>query len=432
MSQIDKAKAPKAQINQQLLWVAAILVALLLSLLVISANVRLAGAVIAEGLVSVQSSVKKVQHPTGGVVSEIRVKDGDRVAAGQVLLALDATAPGANVAIVSDAVDELTAKEARLEAERDSRARLIFPPMGASSAAKRARSDEARLFEIHLTAREGERAQLRQRIVQLTEQVRSYSEGEKSKTRQIELINSELVGVRQLFKQDLVPISRLNALEREAAQLSGDIAQLGASTAEARGKMSETELQIIQVDKAARAEAGNQLGDVQAQLAQLQQKRVTAQQEFKRVEIRAPQDGVVDHMTIHTVGGVISPGESLMIIVPDRETLHVEAHIRPTDVDHVRVGQSAMLRFSAFDQRTTPEIKGVVTHVSAEAQTEEKTGSSFYVVDLSMPAVQLVREKMKLVPGMPVETFIETDTRTILSYILKPLADQLKRAFREG
>jgi HlyD family secretion protein len=354
------------------------------------------------------------------------------VHAGDVLMTLDATAPGANVTIVSDAVNELSAKEARLEAERDSRDRIDFPAMSATASADRARSDELRLFKIHRTTQAGEKAQLRERIAQLNEQIRSYNEGAKAKVRQIELINNELTGVRQLFKEELVPISRLNALERDAAQLGGDVAQLNGAAAEARGKIAEIELQIIQVDQTARAEAGNQLGEVQNQLAELRQKRVTAQQEFGRVQIRAPQDGVVDRLTVHTVGGVIAPGEAIMAIVPDKDQLHVEARIKPTDVDHVHADQPAALRFSAFDQRTTPELPGRVTRVSAEAQVDEKTAAAFYIVDISIPADRIARERLKLVPGMPVEAFIQTGRRTILSYIIKPLADQLKRAFREG
>lgn len=423
---------PHATINRHLMRAAMLLIALVVVLGVLAATISLSGAVIAQGQVAVQSNVKKIQHPTGGVIAEINVRDGAHVQAGDVLVSLDPTAPGANVTIVDDAVNELAAKEARLEAERDSREAPRFNALEATASAARARADEDRLFRIHAAARAGEKAQLRERIAQLNDQIRSYEEGARAKKEQIGFINSELAGLRDLYKQNLVPVSRLNALERDAAQLNGDIAQFAAAEAEARGKISETQLQMIQVDQAARAEAGNQLGEVQNQLAELRQKKVTAQQDFRRVQIRAPISGIVDHLTVHTVGGVIAPGEALMLIVPDHDGLHVEARIKPSDVDHVHVGQAATMRFSAFDVRTTPELNGQVTHVSAETQVDEKTGASFYIVDVSIPADAVAKANMKLLPGMPVETFIQTGKRSLLSFLTKPLADQLKRAFREG
>jgi HlyD family secretion protein len=433
MTKLDPVTTPPlAAINRQLLIAAGLLIALVLTLGIMAASFGMAGAVIAQGQVAVQSSVKKIQHPTGGVVSEILVKDGTHVQAGDVLVSLDATAPGANVTIVSDAVSELAAKQARLEAERDSRDAPRFAPSGNDGAALRARSDEERLFKIHAAARSGEKAQLRERIAQLHEQIRSYEEGARAKKQQIALITTELAGVRQLYQQNLVPLARLNALERDAAQLNGDIAQLGAAAAEARGKISETELQAIQVDQTGRADAGNQLGEVQNQLAELRQKKVTAQQDFRRVQIRAPLSGVVDHLTVHTIGGVIAPGEAIMVIVPDQAGLHVEAKIKPTDVDHVHVGQAATMRFSAFDQRTTPEMNGKVSHVSAEAEVDEKSGASFYIVNIEIPAAAVAKAKLNLVPGMPVEAFIQTGQRSLLSFLTKPLMDQLMRAFREG
>lgn len=431
MTATTAPSTPRARINRQLSVFAVVLIGLIVSLGILSAVITMAGAVIAQGQVTVQSNVKKIQHPTGGVVSEIRVSDGSHVKAGDVLLTLDATAPAANVAIVSDAVDALSAKEARLEAERDARPAIRFDGLDARPAAVRARADELRLFELHRTARAGERAQLRERIAQLQEQIRSYQQGAAAKKQQIALINTELTGVRQLFDQNLVPISRLNALERDLSQLNGDIAQLGSAAAEAKGKIAETELQILQVDRTASAEAGNQLAEVQNQLAELKQKGVTARQEFQRVEIRAPQDGVVDHLTVHTVGGVIGAGETLMLIVPDGDGLVVEARIKPVDIDKVHVGQTASLRFSAFDRRTTPEFPGRVTHVSAEAQADDKSGVPFYVVDLAIDRRARGINRLNLLPGMPVEAFIQTGSRSLLSYLTKPLVDQAARVFRE-
>ena len=434
MTEVEPPKLnPAAAIRKQVGWAAGLLAVLILALGGAAVTISLAGAVIASGQIAVASDVKRIQHPTGGVVAGIRVKDGMHVRAGDVLITLDATAVGANAQIVNDALSELTAKEARLEAERDSRGKPNFPSeltLGSGSA-QHAMLDENRLFEIRQRARTGAKTQLIEQREQVNQQISGYEGASRSKIQQIALIDTELAGVQRLFAQNLVPLARLNALERDAAQLRGDVAQLAASVAEAKGKISEIDVQMIQVDQNARAEAGSQLSDVQGQLSELRQKRVTAQQELKRVDIRAPQDGVVDRLAVHTVGGVIAPGEPIMVIVPDKDQLTVTAHIKPTDVDKVVVGRDAALRFAAFDQRTTPELKGRVIRVTAEAEADEKTGASFYVVTISVPAPEVDRLNMKLVPGMPVEAFISTDRRTIFSYLTKPLSDQLRRAFRE-
>ena len=420
-----------AQVNRQLLLAAAMLVTLVITLGVLASIIGMTGAVIAHGQVISQSNVKRIQHPTGGVVASIQVKDGSLVHINDVLITLDSTGSGANMAIVSDAIDSFSAQQSRLEAERDRRGSVNFSHLSASEAAVRARADELRLFQIHAAARAGEKAQLNERITQLREQVRGYQDVIQTKRKQIELIEAELVGMRQLFQENLVPLARLNALERDAAQLNGDIAQLGASAAEARGRISETELQIIQIDRAASSEAGSQVGEVQNKLQELKQKCVAAQQEFRRVQIRAPQDGVVEHLTVHTVGGVIQPGETIMLIVPDKDGVVVEAKIATTEVGRVHLGQQASLRFSAFDQRTSPEIPGLVYHVAADAQVDEKTGFAFYIVRIQIDSNKLAKAKMKVVPGMPVEVFMQTETRSMLSYLTKPLMDQARLVFRE-
>ncbi|MGZ6015714.1 MAG: HlyD family type I secretion periplasmic adaptor subunit, partial [Phenylobacterium sp.] len=378
---------------------------------------------------------KKVQHPTGGVVKEIRVSDGSHVRQGDVLLALDPTQATANYAIVGTAVDELTTRQARLQAERDGQPLVWTREVLTRSSDPTVRylmSEEKRLYDLHTQANKGQKDQLRQRIEQLKQQIIGDADQIEAKEREIQLIGPELEGIRKLYNQQLVPLTRLNSLERASVELRGDIAQLNAASAEAKGRIAETELQIIQVDQNARSQAGNELTDVQNRLAELRQRKVTAEQEYSRVLIRAPQDGVVDKLAAHTVGGVISPGEPIMFIVPDKDILHVEAKIRPTDVDQVRQGEKAMMRFSAFNVRRTPEIAGEVDRVSAEVHTDERNGAAYYVVDITIPTKELAKlGGLKLVPGMPVESFIQTEKRTMLSYLTRPLLDQLKRAFRE-
>ena len=224
----------------------------------------------------------------------------------------------------------------------------------------------------------------------------------------------------------------MTALERDAARLEGEHGQLVASVAQAKGKISETELQVIQVDQDLRSEVAKELSEVQAKIAELVEKRVAAEDQLKRIDIRAPQDGMVHQLAVHTIGGVVSPGESIMLIVPRSDTLVIEAKVAPKDIDQVRLGQHAVLRLTAFNQRTTPEIEGTVSLVAADQITDEKTGTSFFKVHVRPDADQVARLKgIKLVPGMPAEVFIRTGERTVLSYLTKPLNDQVRRAFKE-
>lgn len=387
----------------------------------LAAVTGISGAVMGPGRVVVASDVKTIQHPTGGVVTEIRVDDGGRVRAGDVLLALDPTIASANATIVGTAVDQLTARQARLEAERDSRP-LRFPESLQSRSADPnvagVMTDERRLYRLRAEARAGQKQQS-------LEEIRGFGDQAEAKRQQTDLIEQELVGVRKLYARELVPLTRLNALEREAAALRGDVAQLEASIAGARGR-------IIQIDQDARSDAGRELTDVQGRLAELTQRKVTADQEYSRILIRAPQDGVVDKLTVHTIGAVIAPGATILTIVPTQDKLGVEAKIRPSDVDRVKAGQTAMLRFSAFNLRSTPELKGSVDRVSAEVHAEDRTGATYYLAHVTIPPDQLARlGGLTLVPGMPVETFIQTGRRSMLSYLIKPLTDQFNRAFRE-
>ena len=248
------------------------------------------------------------------------------------------------------------------------------------------------------------------------------------------LIGEELKGVRELWQKNLVQLTRVTALERDAARLEGERGSLVSTIAQTKGKITETELQILQIDQDLRTEVGKDLAEIRGKLAESVEKKVAAEDQLKRIDIRAPQGGVVHQMAVHTVGGVITPnGEPLMLIVPKADALTVEAKITPQDIDQVRVGQNAVLRFSAFNQRTTPELTGAVSLVSADITKDEKTGNSFYTVRIGLTAAEIARlNGLRLVPGMPVESFIQTGERTVMSYLTKPLADQLTKAWREG
>ena len=401
-----------------------------------AATTQLSGAVIAPGSIVVDSNVKKVQHPTGGVVGEVRARDGDRVKLGDIVVRLDETVTRANLAIVTKGLNELRSRKARLEAERDGAEAIAFPddllsresdPDVASAV-----SSERKLFQLRRTARIGQKAQLRERIAQLQEEIGGLTAQQNAKGREITLIERELEGVRELYKKNLVQLTRLTQLEREATRLDGERAQLIASVAQAKGKIAELQLQIIQIDQDLSSEVAKEMRDVDGKIGEFVERKVTAEDQLKRIDIRSPQDGTVFQSNVHTVGGVVTAGDAIMLIVPEADQLTVEAKVNPQEIDQLQLGQKALLRFTTFNQRTTPEIYGTITRISADITTDQRTGLSYYTVRMSLPPEEVARlGDVKLVPGMPVESFVQTGERTVISYLVKPLFDQLMRGFRE-
>jgi membrane fusion protein, type I secretion system len=394
------------------------------------------GAVIAAGQLVVDSNVKKVQHPTGGVVGRLNVREGKEVKAGDIVVSLDDTQIRANRDIVVKALNELAARQAREEAERDGLDKVTFP---AELLARKSDPDvakavtgEQRQFEIRRTSREGQKAQLRERMIQLRQEIGGYEAQIASKDKQVEWVGKELVGVYELWEKNLIPYTRVTSLEREKERLVGERGQLMAAIAQSKGKIAEIELQILQVDQDMRTEVGKDLAEIRARTAEMIERKVAAEDQLKRVDIRAPIDGVVLQLTVHTVGGVITAGEAIMLIVPQTDTLQVEAKIPPQEIDQVRIGQPAVLRFVAFSQRTTPELIGTVVRISADVSEDTKSGTRFYTIRLDVSPEEVARlSAVRLVPGMPVEALIQTSPRTVMSYLIKPLHDQLARAFRE-
>ncbi len=401
-----------------------------------ASTAEISGALIAPGSIVVESSVKKVQHPTGGVVGEVRAHDGDLVKAGDVLVRLDDTVTKASLAIVTKNLDGLWARAARLEAEQRGLDKITFPPMLTSRAddpdVKAIMASETKLFDVRVNGRIGQKAQLRERITQLNEEIAGLAAQEKAKDQEIELVQKELGGVSDLYDKHLVQLSRLTTLQRDAARLSGERAQYIASRAQAKGKITETELQIIQVDKDMVSDVSKDLRETNDKIGEFVERKVTAEDQLRRFDIRAPQSGMVLQSTVHTVGGVITAGDTIMLIVPQADDLQVEAKVNPQDIDKLQLGQKTLLRLSAFNQRTTPELNGIVTRVSPDVTTDQRTGQSYYTIRVSMPPEEVARlGEVKLIPGMPVEAFVQTGERTLLSYLIKPLNDQLMRAFRE-
>jgi HlyD family secretion protein len=426
----------RGMLRRQTVAIAAAAMLLVLGLGGWAMTTEFSGAVVAAGQLVVDSNVKKVQHPTGGVVGTLNVREGKEVKVDDIVVTLDDTQIRANRDIVVKALNELAARQAREEAERDGLATVTFPD---DLVARRNDPDvakaiagEERQFEIRRAAREGQKAQLRERIAQLRQEIGGYDAQIVSKDKQIEWIGKELLGVNELWEKNLVPYTRVTNLEREKERLIGERGQLVATIAQSKGKMVETELQILQVDQDMRAEVGRDLADIRAKTAENIERKVSAEDQLKRVDIRAPIDGFVHQLTVHTVGGVITAGEPIMLIVPRADTLQVEAKIAPQDIDQLRIGQSAVLRFVTFSQRTTPELAGTVIRISADVSEDTKTGARFYTIRLDVPDTEVARlGNVKLVPGMPVEALIQTRPRTVMSYLVKPLHDQLSRAFRE-
>ena len=397
-----------------------------------AATAKLSGAVIGHGVVVADGNVKKIQHRAGGIVGEILVRNGARVAVGDLLIRIDDTITRANLAIVTKQIDQLSARRLRLVAERDGFAAMAMSDIRETEdGGSYVRAEEA-LFLARRETLQSQQSQLRQRIDQIGQETDGLIVRLKAKEQELSWVEQELVRVRSLSGQQLIQFNRLAELERLKAQLDGERGQLIAEIARAGTRVTETELQILQLDQDRRTEIVTELRDVDNKLAELEEQRVTAEDELKRVEIRAPQDGIVHELAVHTIGGVIAPGETVMQIVPINDSLVIEARILPADIDQLHPGQDAVLRFSAFNQRTTPEVFAKVETVAADLVTNPQTGEAWYSIRARIPAEEMAKlGKLTLLSGMPVEVFVKTGERTAMSYLLKPLSDQLARAMTE-
>jgi HlyD family secretion protein len=396
----------------------------------------LAGAVVVPGNLVVQSNVKTIQHPTGGVVAEIAVHNGMLVSVGDLLVRLDATQAQASLQMVSKQLDELRARIARLVAERDGLPRPEIPlemsARVAESNVKTLLTSEASLFKARANARESQKDLLQSRISQLGEEIVGLDAQVGSKAKQLELISGELSGVQDLYDKRLVPLTRLTTLQREAARIEGERGQLTSAIAETKAKIGEARLQIVRLDQDFRTDVVKELGETQGKEAELVERGVAARDLLDRIEIRAPTSGVIHQLSAHTIGGVIRAGDAIMEVVPDSDDLQIEARLQPNDIDQVRSGQKAFVRFSAFNQRVTPQLVGTVSYISADTSHDQQTNAPFFTVRVTLSEDERRRlAGLQLVSGMPAEVFMQTGSRTMMSYLLKPITDQLQRAFVE-
>ncbi|MBL8884087.1 MAG: HlyD family type I secretion periplasmic adaptor subunit [Hyphomicrobium sp.] len=401
-----------------------------------AATTDLSGAVIAPGTVVVASSVKKIQHPSGGIIGKIFVKNGDHVKAGEVLVRLDETVTRAQLQVITKQMDELRGRQARLRAERDGAATVAFPDdllaRAAESDVGHILSGERTLFESRLRSREAQKAQLSERIAGLQEEVAGLTSQADAKSRELNLIGKELAGLETLETQRLVPTSKMMSIRREGARLEGEKAQLQAAAGSSRGRIAEIELQKLGIDIEARSDIIKDLRETEGRLVELSERRTAAEDQLRRIELTSPVDGVVHQLTVHTVGGVINPAEQLMLVVPADDRLVVEAKIAPHDIDQARMHEDATIRFPAFNQRTTPTLSGRVRDISADLTRDQQTGMSYFTANVEIPESEMPKlNGHKLMPGMPAEVQIATISRSALSYLVKPLEDAFAKAFRE-
>ena len=396
----------------------------------------LAGAVVVPGNLVVQSNVKTIQHPSGGVVAEIAVHNGERVNAGQLLVRLAATQAQASLQVISKQLDETRARIARLTTERDGLTQIQIP----AELADRKGDDtvntlldsEQSLFAARNNARRSQIDVFQSRIAQLGEQIGGLDAQVEAKSKQLELIAGELTGVQELYDKRLVPLARLTALQRESARIEGERGQLTSSIAEARSKIGEAQLQILKLEHDFRTDVVKELGESNGKEAELVERSTAARDVLDRIELRAPTSGVVQQLSVHSIGGVIRAGDSIMEIVPDLDDLQIEARLQPNDIDQVRMGQGAFVRFTAFNQRVTPQVSGTVSYVSPDTSRDPQTNATYFTVRVSLSDHERRRlAGLQLLPGMPAEVFMQTGNRTMMSYLLKPITDQMRRAFVE-
>ena len=393
-------------------------------------------AALAPGRVTVASNRKTVQHLEGGIVKELLVKEGDAVAGDQVLIQLDDTQARARLDLLYSRYDKLLAAEARLTAEQASAPEIVFPESLTSrrhqpQVAKILEAEKA-LFEARQRSTEGRIHIFHKRIAQLKKEIAGLEAQVAAEDEQLLVIEDERASFEILFKRGVVGKSRLLRLKREAADLRGERAEHLSMITQARQRIGETELEIIDLKNSVLNQVVSSLRDTQAELVDVSERLKAAEDILVRTDIRAPQAGVVMGLNVHTEAGVIAPGQRLLDIVPENDTLVIEAQVTPNDIDVVHAGLPAQVRLTAFKQRDTPMLEAKLTRVSADSFTDERSGASYFLARVTIDAAELMKlDGRELYPGMGSEVMIKTGKRTTMDYILAPLTDSLRRAFRE-
>jgi HlyD family secretion protein len=424
---------------------------LVLAIVVWGVSTEIAGAVIARGTVVVETSHRPVQHPTGGVVAEVRVRDGDRVRRGDLLIALDATLARSALRAIVRQLDELAVREARLVAERDGTPHLALPAdldrrVAVPDIAELV-DTEARLLASRRALQLGQRQELERRRGELAAERAGLSRQLAAKAEEMQLIGEEIEllersgegnssGARQHeISQPAArdgEAGRLLSLRREAARLGGEHARLKAALAQLGDKIAAIDLEMRRIEDVARNEVLTELAAVRSKMGELSERRTAAEVQVSSAGILAPVDGTVHELAVRGAGAVVGAGERLLELVPDGDRLVVDAGIDPRDIDRVLASKTVRVRLEAADRATTPDLEGRLTRVSADLTRDRVTGASAFIVRVEIAPQELARlAERALVPGMPVEVLIETEARTPLSYLAKPLSDQISKAWRE-
>lgn len=418
----------------------AITLVLFLGVGVWSAAAMISGAVIAQAELRVETKRKTVQHLEGGVVEEIMVRDGDIVRVGDILMRLDSTAVASNLEIVESQLDELMARQSRLEAERDEASEItpsqdVLKRAEFRAQAKAMLDGQISLFNARRETLDRQINQLKGRIEQTRDEIQGGEAQVEALDRQLVLIREELADQRDLLTKGLTQRTRVTALEREEARLSGERGALLSRVAQSDGRILELDIRMLELLSTRREQAIAELRDMTARIAELRERRTALAESLSRMVIRAPDNGVVLDMSVTTVGGVVTPAEPLMFIVPTDSRLIVEARIETFARDQVYPEQDATVLFPGFNQRTTPELHGNVVKVGADRLEDERSGFPYFLVEIDISESEFERLRAaidtELVPGMPAEAHIQTGERSAASYFLKPLTDNWRRVWTE-
>lgn len=398
---------------------------------------EITGAVITSGRIEVDQNRQVVQHPDGGVVAEILVGEGDTVEAGDIMIRLDAETLQSELAITESQLLEVLARVNRFEAERDGAEEIKFDDLLLESdnpIAQELMDGQANLYAARLESIFQQVEQLEQRKAQIADQIEGNVAQQISLERQLGLVSEELVTQQGLFNDGLVPRSQVLDLERDVANLEGRTGELAATIAQNEGRITEIDIQIIQQTTTLREEAISRLRDLQYNEIELAERARTLTSQLDRLDIKAPVGGIVYGLTVFAERSVVRAADPVLYIVPQDRPLVISTQVLPQDIDQVFVGQEVAVRFSAFDQRRTPELFGIVTQVSADAFQDQNSQVSYYRTEIALNEGEMARlpEDMTLIPGMPVEAYIATDERSPMAYLVKPLGDYFARAFREN
>lgn len=399
-----------------------------------ASSAKLASAIIAVGQLKVDSNRKQIQHLDGGIVNQILVSDGQSVKKGDTLVILDPVQAKSSLGIVAGALFTAELKRSRLQAERDNTEQPDFTRfLHREHEDKNSLIDaQQSLFSIRRSVQVSQQEILHQQIENLKSQISGFESQQASTKTQIEISKDELVNLKNLKARGLVGNERLLELERNLAQLEGRAGEIVSSIASAKASIDEKRLELIRVKRSFHEQVLAELQDVESEIIDLQERSNAATHYLQQMVVKAPVDGLIVGLNVHTEGGVVVPGQLLMEIVPDNDALIVEGQVLPTDVDDLLVGQSARVKLSGFQQRTTPELTGMLQYVSADSMLDERSGMTYFIIRVSIAAEELAKLPSEgLIPGMPAEVFVQTGERTALEYLLQPLSDTIDRAWRE-